>query len=78
MAYPLFIHCYLTQAEDYGAKFFELYRMDHENRHRTELEDVFACKDRTALKDVPVRPRFSRLPVLLSTYAAISDTCSWF
>lgn len=56
LAFPLFIHCYLN-SDDASAKFFEVYRLDHECRHRTMLEEVAAYKDRAALKDNPVRGR---------------------
>lgn len=55
LAYPLFLVCYINM-EDHAGKFFDLFRVDHENRHRTEMEDMAAAKDRSSsTKDNPVR-----------------------
>ncbi len=50
-AYPLFAHCCLKEADDAAGKFCELYRLDHEKRHRTELAELASWRDRRAVKE---------------------------
>lgn len=56
VAFPLFVRCYLQDIDNAvsAAKFFDLYRLDHEVRHRTDLEELAAVRDKGAEKDSPV------------------------